>query len=301
MKSSPPPLLIVGTGALATLFGGRLAAAGVYVKMLGTWKDALHAIQERGVVIQGGKGNGSTYPVEATDNPQDCKGTLQALVLVKSWQTTRAAEQLSICLAENGLALTLQNGLGNLEILEEHLGPDRAAIGVTTTGAHLAEPGVVKDGGSGGISIGEHPRIWAMVELLRQAGFSVEVISDTLGLQWGKAIINAAINPLTALLQVKNGELVARPSLRALMGDTAREAGAVASALGVRLPYPDPVEVVESVARKTAANTSSMLSDVQRGAPTEIDAINGAIVKAGEAAGVPAPVNRALWQLVKGL
>jgi 2-dehydropantoate 2-reductase len=163
------------------------------------------------------------------------------------------------------------------------------------------EPGVVEPGGAGGISIGDQPRIAALVDLLCDSGFPVEVIADTLGLQWGKAIINAAINPLTALLRVKNGELVARPSLRVLMSDTAHEAEAVANAVGVELPYPDPVAVVESVARKTGANTSSMLSDVLRGAPTEIDSINGAIVQAGEEAGVPAPVNRTLWQLVKGL
>ena len=294
-------MLIVGTGALATLFGGRLAASGVCVRMLGTWEAALHAFQERGIVIQGEEGIRHTYPVEATTDPEDCKGTMLALVLVKSWQTVRAAEQLSVCLAEKGVALTLQNGLGNLEVLEERLGAERAAIGVTTAGAHLVEPGVVESGGAGGISIGNQPRIAALVDLLCDSGFPVEVIADTLGLQWGKAIINAAINPLTALLRVKNGELVARPSLRALMSDTAHEAEAVANAVGVELPYPDPVAVVESVARKTGANTSSMLSDVLRGAPTEIDSINGAIVQAGEEAGVPAPVNRTLWQLVKGL
>jgi 2-dehydropantoate 2-reductase len=114
-------------------------------------------------------------------------------------------------------------------------------------------------------------------------------------------VINAAINPLTALLGVANGELLTRPPARALMVSLAREAPAVAVALGIRLPYPDPVVAVESIARRTGANLSSMLQDVRRGAPTEIDAICGAIVKAGEQTDVTTPVNRTMWHLVEAL
>ena len=118
-------------------------------------------------------------------------------------------------------------------------------------------------------------------------------------LLWSKLVINAAINPLTALLRCPNGELMARPSARTLMGAAAREAADVAAALGRHLTYADPVAVAEEVARRTAVNHSSMFQDVQRGAPTEIDAICGAIVAAGEERGVPVPVNRTLWLLVK--
>jgi 2-dehydropantoate 2-reductase len=118
---------------------------------------------------------------------------------------------------------------------------------------------------------------------------------------WGKLAINAAINPLTALLQVPNGELLERPTAQALMGSAAAEVAAVAAARGVQLPYADPPAAAQEVARRTAANYSSMLRDIQRGAPTEIDAICGAIVRAGEQAQVPTPVNRTLWQLVKAL
>jgi 2-dehydropantoate 2-reductase len=136
---------------------------------------------------------------------------------------------------------------------------------------------------------------------LREAGFNVETVADPDSLLWGKLVINAAINPLTALLRVPNGELLERGTARALMQAAACEAAAVAAAQGIRLPYPDPLAVAESVAQRTATNRSSMFQDIQRGAPTEIDAICGAVVQAGEEVGVPTPVNLTLWQLVKAL
>jgi len=115
---------------------------------------------------------------------------------------------------------------------------------------------------------------------------------------WGKLIVNAGINPLTAILGVPNGVLLERPHARALMRATVMEAVAVAHARGVTLPYPDPVAAVEQVAHKTGSNRSSMLQDVTRGAPTEIDAINGAIVGEGREVGVPTPINETLWRLI---
>jgi 2-dehydropantoate 2-reductase len=220
---------------------------------------------------------------------------------VKSYQTARAAKHLSMCLADEGIALTLQNGLDNLKILRDALGLERTALGVTTIGATLIEPGRVRNGGDGTINLGAHPRLGPIAELLTVAGFRVQVVADTTSLVWGKLVINAAINPLTALLRVSNGELITRRSTRALMGLVARETATVAASLGIYLPYPDPVEMVESVARRTATNYSSMLKDVLRGSPTEIDSINGAIVQVGDTVQAPVEANRTLWHLVKAL
>lgn len=289
-------ILVVGSGAMASLFSARLAASRVRVTLLGGWKAGVDALRKHGVRITNGRV--SAYAVHVIQDPRDCEGIEQALVLVKSWQTRRAARQLAECLPAGGLALTLQNGLGNRQILEDALGPARVALGVTTTGATLLEPGLVRPVGDGSVTLGVHPRIEPVAEMLQEAGFRIEVVENTDALLWGKLVINAAINPLTALLRVQNGELLARPSSRALVGITAREAAWVAESRGIRLPYPDPVVAAESVARRTATNTSSMLSDILRGTPTEIDSISGAIVKAGEERDVPAPVNRTLWQLV---
>lgn len=321
-------ILIVGTGALGTLFATRLIASGQRVTMLGIWKDGLDALCQDGARLVGADGFEQNYAVYATDDPAECLGVKYAIVLVKSWQTERAARQLAKCLAEDGLAITLQNGIGNREILMKYLddsfttentekkkrknsvvsvnsvvkkNPSRVALGTTTTGATLLGPGLVKAGGEGIISIEAHPALGPIEEALKSANFNVEIVQDAQSLVWGKLVINAAINPLTALLRMPNGELLKRPAARALMHALAKEAAAVASAEKVKLPFSDPVAAVEDVARKTAANHSSMLQDVVRGAPTEIDAICGAVTRTGRQHHIPTPINEACWQLIQAL
>jgi 2-dehydropantoate 2-reductase len=294
-----PSLLIAGTGALASLFAARLAAAGVDVTMLGTWPDGLAALRQHGVRLVEADGSQRAWPVRVAAEPAECRGLPYALVLVKAWQTARAGQQLAACLPADGLALTLQNGWGNREALEQALGPQRVSLGTTTLGATLLAPAVVRAGGQGPVTLGRHARIQPLAELLRTAGFEVRMADDVAGLAWGKLVINAAINPLTALLRVPNGELLERPAVRELLGQAASEAAAVGLAQGLRLPFDDPVAAAEEVARRTAANHSSMFQDVQAGRPTEIDAICGAVVQTGERLGVPTPANHTLWLLVR--
>jgi 2-dehydropantoate 2-reductase len=294
-------ILVVGTGALACLFAARLGEAGNEVSMLGSWPDGLAALRLQGVRLLALDGSSQQVRVSVLDGASSLGSYLNSLVLVKSWQTGRAADQLKGLLSKNGIALTLQNGFGNLQTLQQALGLARVALGVTTLGARLIEPGYVQHTGDGKVMVGSHPRLGELGEALSGAGFSVEQIADPETLLWGKLVINAAINPLTALMRITNGELLTKPESRQLMAETTREAAAVAARMGVLLPYEDAIMAVEEVARNTGANTSSMLQDVLRGRPTEIEAINGAIVRFGEKAGVPTPVNRVLWQLVKSI
>jgi len=294
-------ILIVGTGALASLFAARLTQAGHKITMLGTWQEGLNALNKNGVRFVDANGVEHSYPVHATDNPRECKFVRHAIVLVKAWQTERVAALLKECLPEEGLALTLQNGLGNRETLTQSLGLNRVALGSTTTGATLLGPGLVKAGGEGVISLERNQAIGPLEAALRSAGFKTQVVDDAGSLVWGKLVINAAINPLTALLRVKNGELLERPSAREMMQTLALETANIAQAENITLPFDDPVKTAEDVAKKTAKNTSSMLQDVLRGAPTEIDAICGAVVKAAGKHDIQTPVNRFCWQLVKAL
>jgi 2-dehydropantoate 2-reductase len=259
------PLLIVGTGAMACLFGARLAPH-AQVTLLGTWPDGLRALQQDGIRLDE---NGRTQPVRVrvTSRVADCRGASQALVLVKSWQTARAAQQLAECLAPQGVALTLQNGLGNLETLQAELGSERAALGVTTVGATLLGPGWARAGGNvSGTGVGQ-------------------VIASLASI--AHALLGAQRRTAD---QAEGGEL---------MRAAAQETAAVAAARGLQLPYPDAAVRVEEVAQRTATNISSMLQDIRRGAPTEIDAINGAVVREGEHAEVPTPLNWSLWNLVR--
>jgi 2-dehydropantoate 2-reductase len=298
MKES---ILLVGTGALATLFAARLGEAGHSVSMLGTWKQGLQALRENGARIVDSDGNERAYKVHATDDPREVSGAKFAIVLVKSWQTERAARQLQLALADDGHALTLQNGLGNRETLTRDLGTGRVSLGVTTTGATLLAPGLVRTGGEGIISIEQDQALAPLEAALRSSNFDLQIVEDAQSLIWGKLVINAAINPLTALLRIPNGELLARPIIRKMMASLARETAEVAAAEHVHLPFSNPVSAVEDVARKTAKNHSSMFQDVRRGAPTEIDAICGAVTKRAELHGIDTPYNRTCWQLVRAL
>lgn len=294
-------ILIVGTGALASLFAARLAQAGVSITMLGSWSAGLEALRQAGVRLVDSQGNEHRYRVHAIHDPRDCLGIHYALVLVKAWQTGHAAQQLKECLADDGLAVTLQNGHGNDETLSRILGTDRVALGTTTTGATLLGPGLVREGGEGIIFLERHPALGPLEEALKAAGFAVDVVEEAQSLVWGKLVVNAAINPLTAILRVPNGKLLELPTAREMMRALATEAAHVAGAERVRLPFPDPVSAAEEVARRTAANHSSMLQDVLRGAPTEIDAICGAVVQMAQKHGMDAPANWACWKLVKAL
>jgi 2-dehydropantoate 2-reductase len=294
-------ILIVGTGALGSLFAARLAQAGYLVIMMGTWKEGIDSINQNGITYLDSSQQQHHFHIHATKDPRECVGVQHALVLVKAWQTERAASQLKECLAEDGLAITLQNGLGNRETLVQSLGLERVALGVTTTGATLLGPGSVKAGGEGVVSIERNQALGPLEAALKSAGFNLQIVEDALSLIWGKLVINSAINPLTALLKIPNGELLQRPSAREMMGILARETAQVANAEHVNLPFSDPVIAAEDVARKTATNYSSMLQDVLRGAPTEIDAICGAIAGRAQQYQIDAPANWACWKLVKAL
>jgi 2-dehydropantoate 2-reductase len=291
-------LLILGTGAMASLFGARLSSV-ANVTLLGTWEAGLQTLARDGVRVQEADGSVTNHPVRVVRSPQSCRGIKMALVLVKSWQTERAVRQLQDCLDPQGIALTLQNGLGNLQKLQDGVGEERAALGVTTTGATLLGPGRVRVGGNGPTFVSEHPRMEALVELLEAAGFAVEVVGDLDRLIWRKLAINAGINPLTALLGIPNGALLENEAARELMHAAAVETAQVARASGVDFGAEDPETLVEDVARRTASNLSSMLQDLRRGAPTEIDAICGSIVRQGKVAGVATPTNWTLWRLVQ--
>jgi len=293
-------LLILGTGALATLFAARLAQAGVKVSMLGSWPEGMQALKTHGASLLLPDGNRISQTVHIWEGQPPGK-VKQVLVLVKSWQTVRAAQQLGPILDTDGLVLTLQNGLGNREILVQALGETRVAQGVTTSGGTLLEPGLVRLGGEGAVSLEDHPHIAPMAEMLKQAGFEVHLVNQVESLVWGKLVVNSAINPLSAILRLPNGALLENPSRRLLLGEVAQETARVAQAKGINLPFDDPRLAAETVAQRTASNRSSMLQDVLRGAPTEIESISGAIHRLGQELSVSTPYNTSLYWLVKSI
>lgn len=291
-------ILIVGSGAMALLFGARLAASDHNVTLLGTWREGIQVINKFGIRIAGDQ-NRDGFPARGVMDLAQIPPVKLALFLVKSWQTERGAKQLAQVLDPEGIVLTLQNGLGNLEVLGNILGDKRVAQGVTTYGATLIEPGVVRPGGEGIISVQTRPELDPLIQCLKQTGFSIQEVEDLSKLVWSKLIINVAINPLTALLNVKNGQLLDNESSKELMSLAAREAADVAQARGIVLGYEDPVSAAEAVAAATAENISSMLQDIRRGAPTEIEALCGAVVRMGKSVKLKTPVNEIMLLLIQ--
>ncbi len=291
-------ILIVGSGALATLFSAKLSAGGINITLFDEWEEGVAALNEQGARLVDAKGEEKSCPVRAVSDISALADIHHALVLVKSWQTEKVAKQLEKCLAEDGIVLTLQNGLGNGATLAKILGTKRVAQGVTVVGASLLEPGRVKVSGDARVSVETHPRLGDINAFLTGAGFNLTRVADVQSLIWSKLVINAAINPLTALLNIPNGDLLKIPEAKKMMGKLAREVASLAEAQNIPLSFENPVEEVERVAMCTASNTSSMLADLRRGAPTEIDAICGAITRAGENCGIPTPLNSFFWQLI---
>jgi len=283
-------VILFGAGAMSCLFAARLAHV-AQVTLVDSWNEGIAVIRERGILLEDSHGSQTvTVDAELLGNPVVPADL--AIVLVKSWQTEEAGSCLSRYLKPEGLAISLQNGLGNLEKLGS-----RAFPGSTAEGSTLLGPGHVRAGGSGPTHI-VAPE-W-VVNLFRSAGFESYGCheNEARSLIWGKLSVSCGINALTALLRIRNGELLANPNAEDLMIRAALECAAVANAAGIALPFVDPARHVKAVAERTANNRSSMLQDVLRGAPTECDAINGAAVREGRRLDVATPVNEILWQLV---
>lgn len=279
--------------------------------MIGTWREALESLSTRGVQLLDQEGKPAIFPVriiqpERSGIVPDDEKFDYIIVLVKSWQTNQTVNRLIHLLAEDGRVLTLQNGLGNLEALAHKLGKWRVFAGVTTAGATVVAPGIVRPGGikdqQGSarekISVQHIPDLEPLIAKFRSAGFEVEYVADEQSLVWGKLVISSAINPLTALLEVTNGVLVENEYAKRVMLETALETAEVSKAMGIPLPFHNPGMAALTVAKETAANRSSMLQDILRGAPTEIDAINGALVKLGELHAIPTPLNQLFSNLI---
>ena len=203
-------------------------------------------------------------------------------------------------LQPNGIALTLQNGLGNQETLSTILGSGASISQASPTfGATLQAPGVVQLMGEGEIVMSAHPQLTPMAHRFDAAQITIRRETDIRTMQWGKLLVNAAVNPITALLEVPNGELLKNDPAQRLMQQVLDEATRIAGAENIVLPYEDPLDYVNTILTITAGNRSSMLQDLARGAPTEINEINGSLVSLGKKWNIPAPVNQALLLLIQ--
>ncbi len=297
-------IAVVGAGAMGSLFGGKLSA-GAEVTLLDPWVEHVDAMQRNGLRITELDGSETTVPVAVTTDPRAVPEADLAIIFVKAHATEQASRWANDFLAPGGLALTLQNGVGNAEMMAQVLGAERVVAGVTSHGATLLGPGRVRHAGFGPTHIATRPgiadRLVAVIAVFERSGFEIHLSDDLDSLVWGKLIINVGINALAGILRVPNGQLVEIAAAGELMAQAVAEAVAVCQAKGITLPYDDPLNRVREVARATASNRASMLQDVLRGVPTEIGVINEAIVREGKRLGLPTPVNEFIVTTIRAI
>ncbi len=297
-------IAIIGAGAMGSLFGALMAETGADVWLHDIRDEQVRAIQENGLTVEA-DGKTRTIPVRAAVDPERIGAADLTVVFVKSMHTRSAAETAARVAGRTGAVLTLQNGIGNAEVIAERVGPGRTLAGTTAHGATALGPGRIRHAGTGPTRIGawadfDAVRLEQIAAALNRAAISTEITADVRGALWGKLLVNVGINAITALTGIKNGQVLDLEATRALSRAAVAEAMAVAEALKIDVPD-NAAEHVLKVAEATGANRSSMGQDVDHRRQTEIGAINGAVVSEGRRLGIDTPVNRTLTALIETL
>ena len=295
---NPAPLsfAVMGAGAVGCFYGGMLARASLPVTLIGRGAH-VQAIQSQGLRLQTLTFDEVVRP-QASELPSAVADANVVLFAVKSTDTEAAGLQIRPHLQPGALVLCLQNGVDNAERLRAVLpGVDVAAAAVYVA-TEMAGPGHLRHHGRGELIIEPSPHSAALAHALQAAGVPTQISAQVRNVLWTKLVINCAYNGLSAIGQIAYGALLQRPGLPQVLQDLVAECRAVAAAEGVVLP--DDLEVsVRAIAHSMATQMSSTAHDLHRGKPTEIDFLNGHIVRRGELLGVPTPANRLLWAAVK--
>jgi 2-dehydropantoate 2-reductase len=288
---------------MGCLFAAHLSKTKQEVWILDKSKERAALINEHGIIVEG-QGGSWQAKVPATTQAKEISSADLLLIGVKSYHTKEAISSARGLVTDNTQVLTLQNGIGNIEILSEIAGSDKVIGGVTNHGATLLDTGHIRHAGRGETIIGRIDgkipvELRAIREIFNKAGIETRISRDIKGLLWSKLIINAGINALTAVTGLPNGKLTEFEGTRRILREAVTEAIRVAKRKRIKLAYDDPLAKVEAVCEATAANISSMLQDVQRHKRTEIDFINGVVVRQAQELGIAVPVNSVLVDLVK--
>ncbi len=300
-------IAIVGAGAMGCLYGAKLSAVPTNeVFMIDVWKEHIDAINESGLLMEEGGENLHYGNLKGISNAEQAGLCELVIIFVKSTLTSKAVSENKAVFGPDTVALTLQNGLGNIDLIRAEIGGSNVIAGTTAHGATMLGPGRMRHAGIGKTIIGEldgnkTDRLEKIAQVFRKAGLETELSDNVLGLVWDKLMVNVGINALCGITRLQNGELLDYPELEELLEAAVAEAHSVAKAKGILLSYENPVGHTKDVCRATSSNKCSMLQDILNGKQTEIDMINGAIVREGEALGICAPVNKTLTNLIKFL
>ncbi len=299
-------VVIGGTGAMGSIFGGRLAEVGADVTLVDVWHEAVETINADGLRVEDKLGETRTIRVRAAASPDEVGPADLIVVFVKCYHTEIAVHSAAPLIHDDTVVLTLQNGWGNAPRIAEIVGEDRVMAGVTYNSATVLGPGHVQQAGHGQTLIGEldgkmSRRLTHVVEAFSAAGFDVALTTDVLMAIWSKLAMNVCTLPTSALLRVYAGQLIEDEGTLALMGALLRETVAVANAQDIPLDYDKCWDSITGLLKRSAGARASMLQDVEQSRRTEIDVINGAIVEAGRQSDIPTPYNETMVWLIKSL
>lgn len=290
-------IAVMGAGAVGCYYGGMLARAGQPVVLIGRTPHVA-ALQRDGLVMDTQTFQ-ATVPVAAATAASAVAGAELVLCCVKSTDTAGAAAAMAPYLEPGAVVVSLQNGVDNAERLQALL--QREVIpAVVYVAAEMAGPGRVKHHGRGDLVLGPGRVSGELVDIFAAAGVAVTVSDHVSGALWAKLILNCAYNALSAITRLPYGRLFQSPGVEAVMADVVRECLAVAAAKGVAVPV-DVWDGVLRIARTMPSQLSSTAQDLARGKASEIDHLNGYVLRQGEALGIATPVNRLLHTLVKAL
>ncbi len=294
--------VIIGSGAMGSLFGGLLALCGEEVWLFARRSEYVHAIEKNGLIIEE-KGSVRNININITTDVASIGWADLVILFVKTYQTEKAIKDSLPLQGEKTIYLTLQNGLGNEEIISKYIDQKNILLGITGHGATLIKPGHIRHAGWGKTFIGEldgkiTSRANQISNMFRKAGIETEVSTNIHNLIWEKLLINVGINALTALTGLKNGQLLDHQETLRLMEGLVSEAVEVARGKGILIEG-NMIEKVKAIAEITRENRSSMGQDFDYRRKTEIDAINGAIVREAKKLGISVPYNEVITDLVK--
>jgi len=298
-------IAIVGSGAMGSLTGGLLKEIGEDVYLYDVFREHMEKIRQKGLIIEG-IGGERTIAINATTNIEDIGAADLIILFVKSYHTKEAAETAKRIAGTDTSVLTLQNGIGNVEILEDLYGREKVLAGTTDAAATVVEPGRVRHTAFGNVYIGGltgkiTPKVKEIVALFKKAGFNAYPSENPMGMIWTKLVLNLAINPLGTILRSRCEKLIDNEYSKALMKDIVEEAMRVVEKKGIVLIHSDMVQAAYELAEKNANSFNSMAQDFFKRKKTEIDHISGAIVKEGEKLGIDTPVNRTMTHIIKAL
>ena len=297
-------IVILGAGAMGSLFGAYLTLSGEEVWLVDVRREQTETIASIGLTLEE-KGNLRIIRMHATTDVTSIGKADLVLFFVKTYHTEKAVTDALVLEKEDTVFLTLQNGLGNEEVLCKQVDPKKVMLGVTNHGATLLGPGHIRHAGWGKTYVGEldgkvTSRANQIVHAFSEAGFETEVTSHIQDIVWNKLFVNIGVNALTALTGFKNGQLLDYPETRELMEALVSEAVEVARKKRISVEG-NPLEYVRRVTEGTRENRSSMGQDFDYRRKTEIDAINGAVVQEARRLGISAPFNQTVTDLVKAI